>query len=361
MQFRSFIMATGAVLIAAGAAKAADLAVAEPVDYMKVCEAAGAGYFYAPGTDTCLKFSGYIRSDAYYDQTSSLDNEIWNFKTRERFNIQSWSDTEMGPLSSYIRFQTDSDAGTVKMDKGWFALGGFTAGYNQSFYDYQGGDGGYKLIENSGFRSDYTTDQIGYNFKSGAFTAGLALEQERGVTTEQSTDIHPDVIGYVGYTAGIVDLKLSGAWIDAPTWSYYGGEEGGFAVMLGGQIKLDQIAKGDGIRFVIAYADNANPYTGVNKAFSTGNWGDESWSALVSGRHYWAPNVVSVLTASYATATAYNTATYDDAEAFQGVFATNYSPVKNLWIGGELMYNWNNTKANEDWVTALFRIQRDFP
>jgi hypothetical protein len=366
MNFRSFILASAAVLATAGAVKAADLAVAEPVDYMKVCDAAGSGYFYAPGTETCIKLSGYVRSDAIWDETSNVDQEKWKAKTRARFNVQTWSSTDMGALTSYIRFQTDSDAGTFLVDKAWMALGGFTAGYNQSFYDYQGGDGGYKLFDNSGYRSDFTTDQIGYNFKADAFTAGIALEQERNWLTtsysvgEQSTDIRPDVIGYVGYTAGALDLKVSGAFVDdTDGWNSTDGETG-FAVQLGGQIKLDQIAKGDGIRFVVAYGDNALSYTGLNKAFSYSKYGDEAWSALISARHYFAPNVVSAATLGYGEATAWNPAA-EDGQAWQGVLGLNYAPVKNLWIGGELAYFKNNTKDNEDWVTALFRVQRDFP
>jgi hypothetical protein len=364
MNFRSFILASAAVLATAGAVKAADLAVAEPVDYMKVCDAAGSGYFYAPGTETCIRIGGYVRSDAIWDETSNADASTWNFKTRARLNLQTWSNTDMGALTSYIRFQTDSDASTFIVDRAWMALGGFTVGYNTSFYDYQDGDGGYKLIENSGFRSDYRVDQIGYVFKADAFSLGFSVEQERGSNGMgfQDTEIRPDFVGYIGYTAGALDLKLSGAFVDdsdAGGWGSYGDGDGGFGVQFAGQIKLDQIAKGDGIRFVVAYSDDANPYTGTNKAFSTSTWGDEAWSALISARHYWAPNFVSAATLSYATATAY--AGGDDGSAWQGVVAANYSPVKNLWIGGELMYNQNDTKANEDWVTALFRIQRDFP
>ncbi|MGO8499682.1 porin, partial [Rhizobium ruizarguesonis] len=42
---------------------AADAIVAaepEPVEYVRVCDADGTGYFYIPGTETCLKIEGYI-------------------------------------------------------------------------------------------------------------------------------------------------------------------------------------------------------------------------------------------------------------------------------------------------------------
>ncbi len=33
----------------------------EPVEYVRVCDAYGTGYFYIPGTETCLQIGGYVR------------------------------------------------------------------------------------------------------------------------------------------------------------------------------------------------------------------------------------------------------------------------------------------------------------
>jgi len=47
--------------------RAADLAAAEPVEYVKICDAYGAGYFFIPGSsDTCLRISGYVRAYFFY-------------------------------------------------------------------------------------------------------------------------------------------------------------------------------------------------------------------------------------------------------------------------------------------------------
>ena len=52
----------GLCAVAAGA-QAADLPVqkAAPVEYVRVCTAQGAGFFYIPGTDTCLRIGGRAR------------------------------------------------------------------------------------------------------------------------------------------------------------------------------------------------------------------------------------------------------------------------------------------------------------
>jgi hypothetical protein len=34
---------------------------AAPVQYVKICSLYGGGFYYIPGTDTCLKMGGYLR------------------------------------------------------------------------------------------------------------------------------------------------------------------------------------------------------------------------------------------------------------------------------------------------------------
>jgi hypothetical protein len=56
---KSLILGSAAGLIAMGGAQAADLPVkAKPVEYVKICSLYGAGFWYIPGTDTCIKLGG---------------------------------------------------------------------------------------------------------------------------------------------------------------------------------------------------------------------------------------------------------------------------------------------------------------
>jgi hypothetical protein len=56
---RGLLLSAAGLAIVANA-KAADLPVkAAPVEYVKVCSLYGAGFFYIPGTDTCLKIGGF--------------------------------------------------------------------------------------------------------------------------------------------------------------------------------------------------------------------------------------------------------------------------------------------------------------
>ena len=53
MKIRSFVCLAMAFALPATAAHAADLPViVEPVDYVRVCDAAGTGFFVIPQTDT---------------------------------------------------------------------------------------------------------------------------------------------------------------------------------------------------------------------------------------------------------------------------------------------------------------------
>jgi len=64
---KGLLLASAAGLAAMTSAQAADLPVkAKPVEYVKVCSLYGAGFFYVPGTDTCLKIGMYLRADTFY-------------------------------------------------------------------------------------------------------------------------------------------------------------------------------------------------------------------------------------------------------------------------------------------------------
>ncbi|HEV2574186.1 porin [Methylocella sp. CPCC 101449] len=65
---KSLLLGTSAALLAVAGAQAADLPSrkAAPVEYVRVCDAYGAGFYWIPGTDTCLKVGGRVRVDMWY-------------------------------------------------------------------------------------------------------------------------------------------------------------------------------------------------------------------------------------------------------------------------------------------------------
>jgi hypothetical protein len=62
---KSLVLGSAAAFVAmGGGAQAADLPVkAKAVEYVRICSLYGAGFFYIPGTDTCIKLGGYLRVD----------------------------------------------------------------------------------------------------------------------------------------------------------------------------------------------------------------------------------------------------------------------------------------------------------
>ena len=89
---------------------------------MKICSLYGDGFYYIPGTDTCLKMGGYLRVQAEYNAgsggiitgsgtqmapqgrfTRDLTNDI-NYRVRGAISWDIRQQTEYGTLRTYIRF-----------------------------------------------------------------------------------------------------------------------------------------------------------------------------------------------------------------------------------------------------------------
>src|ERR1700690_869214 len=75
---KGLILGSAAGLLAAGGAQAADLPVkAKAVEYVRICSLYGAGFFYIPGTDTCIKLGGYLRVDTTFNG-GTYDQPAWS-------------------------------------------------------------------------------------------------------------------------------------------------------------------------------------------------------------------------------------------------------------------------------------------
>jgi porin-like protein len=114
--FRTLILGSAAALMVAGGAQAADLPVkAKPVEYMKICTGYGAGFFYIPGTDTCMKIGGYMRADVSFNTGGAHGQPSWTgdagqqnrfrdyFIDRSRFqlSVDTRTNTEYGVVRTF--------------------------------------------------------------------------------------------------------------------------------------------------------------------------------------------------------------------------------------------------------------------
>ncbi|SKA35942.1 porin [Consotaella salsifontis] len=204
MNIKSLLLGSAAALVAVSGARAADavvMAEPEPVDYVRVCDVYGAGFFYIPGTETCIKFGGLVRMDfKAASDTSVLNDEGDDYnvytRVRARLNIDVREQTELGELQSYIRFQATNTSGAsndVGMDQAYVNLGGFTIGKQDSLFTWN--DGFY--TDEDLPVGDISVNRVGYTFAANGFEAAVSLEDDG------SLDAMPDVVG---------SLKYGGAW-----------------------------------------------------------------------------------------------------------------------------------------------------
>jgi len=62
------VLGSAAAFFTMTAANAADLPVkAKAIEYVRICSAYGAGFWFIPGTDTCIKIGGYFRADVTFN------------------------------------------------------------------------------------------------------------------------------------------------------------------------------------------------------------------------------------------------------------------------------------------------------
>ncbi|RAI30603.1 porin [Rhodoplanes serenus] len=161
---KSLLLGSAAGLVAVVGAQAADLPVkAKPVEYVKVCSLYGAGFYYIPGTDICMKMGGYVRAQYYYNTgtgpstgvmfggASAQQSNATGFandtvmRTRAVWTVDTRSQTEWGTLRTYVLMGFNHDtpggssfggnAASLYATRGFIQFAGFTFGKAQSFYD----------------------------------------------------------------------------------------------------------------------------------------------------------------------------------------------------------------------------------
>jgi porin-like protein len=206
---KSALLSGAASLIAVAGAQPADLPVkAKAVEYVKVCSMYGTGFYYIPGTDTCIKIGGYLRFEVDHNAGGTFSpgvspggsaaQHIWGFDrtsdtlvTRQRmlWTYDVRTNTEFGTLRSYARTGIQWTTGdsvlagsgaVAYLDRAFMQFAGFTLGKAVSFYDsYVFGIHSYQSsILGSEGTSGNGTPMIAYTATLGnGILASLALEE----------------------------------------------------------------------------------------------------------------------------------------------------------------------------------------
>jgi hypothetical protein len=154
---KSLLLGSAAGLVAVTAGQAADLPVkAKPVEYVKVCSLYGAGFYYMPGTDMCIKIGGWVRTEFVWGQVNAsltwgpfagnannLASTSEAFRARGYITADAREQTAYGTARAYIDVGINTnDSGTqvanlaLSSNRAFLQWAGITAGLTQSFYDF---------------------------------------------------------------------------------------------------------------------------------------------------------------------------------------------------------------------------------
>ena len=213
---------------------------------MKICSLYGAGFYYIPGTDTCLKIGGWVRQYLGVNSNGNLTNGYlgsanvntrasnngWAWKARGYITADARTQTEFGTLRSYISVggSTQGSAGNSEAtglgwssNRAFIQLAGFTFGVAQSFYDlyptpalsYFGG-----MINPSSDTGDAGQTVSAYTAQFGnGLSATLSLEAPRTTNIIGSSSVFATggtiattQAGATRYPDIVANLRMDASW-----------------------------------------------------------------------------------------------------------------------------------------------------
>lgn len=252
MHISTYLLSAAVMLVASSAARAADAIVAaepEPMEYVRVCDTYGEGYFYIPGTETCLKIGGYVRAEFAGGDPNGQDTypggggDSWFSRSRLNLQLTTSSETEYGALGTYFEIEFNSDDNTDNYDEmkaGYIEMSGFRVGYSDTLYTeftgYAGnGINDYYYVD----YGDFARNHVRYTYDPGSgFSFGVAIEDPSNQDSDRVYDYDiaedsymPDLVAAAGYTAGDFMIRAAGGY-DASM------EEGAIKLRIDGKVGI---------------------------------------------------------------------------------------------------------------------------
>ena len=367
MNIKSLILGSATVALAATGAQAADaivIAEPEPVEYVRVCDVYGAGYFYIPGTETCLKISGWVRhqldtvagGDIVERGVVGAAVRETRVRVRERgihqrsgaqINLDARSETEYGTLRGWVQLEgTEADRSqltdiNVWINRAVIQLGGLYMGFADSLFSSSSNIGGSGLGNYGGFTYADTFDyhyeqrhQIGYQFSGGnGFWGAIAIEHDNAVN-----NYTPDVVGKIAYSQAWGGVWLAAAYDDtADGLGVRGGVQANFSPL---SVRLDGY-----------YQSNANVSYGVGS-----RWGVQATALYqinpkfgIAGGVAYYDDIVAEGATTHARAALHGVAGplvgvplagnyFTDGHAWTAQVGVNWQPVQNFLIGADVVH-----------------------
>lgn len=223
-----FALFASAAAMASTAAFAADAAAVvdatpSPTSYVKVCDAFGNGYFYIPGTETCLKVGGNVSFSGGYDSFQKK-----GFAAADAtVSLTTKSDSELGTIGTVVSVGSYANAEnfliglpqtrTNDIQEAYISVGPGYVGYHKTMFntDLTYGDDVMNLANrmSSSASVGYLQDGIAGNFYAGGAVEMASrgnFVNNNGIINSGNT---PDLVGRVGYRdASIGTFDVSGIW-----------------------------------------------------------------------------------------------------------------------------------------------------
>jgi hypothetical protein len=305
---KSLLLGSAAGLVAVAGAQAADLPVkAKPVQYVKICSLYGAGFFYIPGSDTCLKIGGYVRTEGGYGNglgsvttgglvgatDTRLSNDfIWRARGYATFDARE--QTAYGTVRGYMAIGFNADNTTAPADtqsaavnnystsfatglsvnRAFVQFAGFTMGIAPSFFDFYSS-------ASVGFFGAYPNSDSGDGGKRVfVYTAQFGNGFSGTIGVEESQRTQTWVLNPGATLSATGTLGASGF---APAESGYGGFHWPDVV---GNLRVDQAwgsAQVSGVLHEVDPSYYSAAGTGLSSGAASGHPGDKVGYAISAG------------------------------------------------------------------------------
>ena len=324
---RGAILGVTSAVSMVAAAQAADLPSRKsaPVEYVKICDVYGRGFYYIPGTNTCLKVGGRVRFELAYRPSSNVwvhdrsgganvnstafpglkmlpgaMSDTVGWRARAYVNMDARTQTAWGTVQTVISIALRSRSGlfggsgngpagqitaSPQVYAAYIRFAGFTVGRARGNFYFMPSE----MYEPHYYASSSTGEvQFAYTASFGnGFSATIALEDRTDFGYDQRASrinfagggTTPDGAIFPARDVAVIgNLRVDQAWGAAQLMAAYTPNsmltsqagnpnptikvsKAGWAVGGGLMINLPMLAKGDRLYLMAAYADGAIDFT----------------------------------------------------------------------------------------------------
>ncbi|MET3791744.1 porin [Aquamicrobium terrae] len=393
MNIKSLLLGSAAALVAVSGARAADAIVVaepEPAEYVRICDVYGAGYYYIPGTETCLKVGGYLRydvgvgdlfghndvvdkkdlADFVRDNPGATDgdiraaladgtidtNDTYFKQMRVQVNMDARAETEYGTLRGYIALNFNERINAVNVfddqdaflysettsgnrwniDHAIIQLGGLTVAYSDSLFESLTDSAGTVVNDDLVNFTPGKSHYIAYTFDAGnGFSATLGVEDGNGFDGALDSYV-PHVVAGASWTQGWG--KIAG--VVAYDSNY---EE------VSGKVRVD-VNVNDALSLwaMAGFTGADNDIGEIGSYYAT--W-EGDWAVWGGGQYRFTEKAALDVQLSY-----------DDVETFAAVVGVRYNIVPGFVIRPEVAYvsAKDDFDNSEDFWGGYLRFQRSF-